>query len=553
MGILRSLRSGADVSTALKSVEATTPQIPDIFEQRLEKVYDIPQSKEPPAVLSLYGLLQPFDQATSSPSSSGRNSVQWTTVIKDPEIISYLLDLYFTYHHPLCLVIPEPLIRADMASGRTRHCSPVLINAILAVACTFLGLQDDVKSANDLWPSVEDFFIEAERLLAEHPEPSLTAVAALCLLAVVENLHLRCQRARKLSGRAICMALFLGLPLGRTSDEEQTEATADDRALIVVQQQLFWVCYQVDQMASNNAGCAPQIIIDDLGIRLPNIDDIAATGPWDPSSMLVPFSDFRDRSSCWFYLAELAKVVSTTMSPPRALVHSRKNRDIRLWELSYQAWYRRLPASFAVSDTAPGHVIAIHMWYHGCLIQSFRQVAAPGRGDLSVTALQICQNAAKEITDLFSCYRSRYGLRGINAMMCQALLDAYSVHLSCFPSAIKDLLTVVEAFQDVSKRQQWARTWLKRLESQTLHSPVAESAAIVEALFGRHENTSEEGPTVQECSSEKPLVVNRTNATTNIDLIPNAASPEAQNAALAATTRPHRWNDDYFFSPFVRH
>ncbi|OAP63402.1 hypothetical protein AYL99_02629 [Fonsecaea erecta] len=547
--ILRSLRSGSDVSTALKFVEGVRAQTTPILPPCTGTIYSIPQSKGPPAVLPLHGLLQPFDQATSRPSSSERNSVQWTTVNQNPKVISYLLDLYFTNHHPICPVIPEPLIRADMASGRTIYCSPALVNSILAVACTFLGLQDDVKIDNDSWPPTEAFFNETERLLSEYPEPNLTAVAALCLLAMVENLQLRRPAACKLSHRASCMALFLGFQPGLMSDGEQIVAGADEGTLAAVQQQLFWVCFQVNQIVSRNAGYLPQIPVDDFEIRPPDLDDIAAPKPWDASPTSTPSLDRRDRGDCWSYLADLAKIVHASMFQMESLANGRKGMDIRHWEVRYQAWYNRLPASLAVSDTAPAHVVAVHMWYHGCLIQSFRHVSTPEHGGFNLRALQICQTAAKAITNLFSCYRSRCGLRGFNVIMCQALLDAYHVHLGWLPSAIKDLSTVVEAFQELSKRLKWAPMWLKLLESGILHCPDANSTAMVEALFEKHKNTSERAATVQGSSTEKMPTMNHTNASITVDLVTSAAPLGAQ---YEAPIRPPHRNEDYFFSPSVR-
>ncbi|KIW97442.1 uncharacterized protein Z519_01026 [Cladophialophora bantiana CBS 173.52] len=541
--ILRSLRSGADVSTALEAGEAVLAQ-PDVtLGQPLEQRYDLPRPKESPSVLSLYDLLQPFDQASCCLSSNGGNRVRWTTVTQDPEIISHLLELYFTCHHPICPVIPESLIRADMATGGLMYCSPTLMNAVFAVGCTFLGLQDDVKSGNDPWPSVEAFFNEAERLLSEHPEPRFTAVAALSLLAMVENLHLRYQRACMFSSRASCMALFLGLHRGRVSEKEQIMTEADKLTLAAVQQQLFWVCLQVDQMASINAGWQPQIVVDHVEIRRPSTHTGTATHLCTPSPTSLNCGDPR---GCWFYLADLAKIVHTTRLPPRSLSSAHKKINIEHWESRYRVWYNHLPAALAISDPASAHVIVVHMWYHDSLIQSFRPVMALGLADRSLTASRICQDAARAITDLFSQYRRSFGLKGINAMICQALLDAYRVHLGCFPSTMKDILTVVQAFQELSKRQPWAHTWLESLEYQTLHSPAAESATLAE-VFGRHVTMVETIP-VQECAGAVPSIsydcdMAKTNSNVNV------APSDAETAAPCRTLREE---EDYFFSPFAR-
>jgi hypothetical protein len=223
------------------------PQSAEASSKTVQDGYAFAKLRESCSALYLNNIVQPFDKASNGLSSSVANTVAWTTVTQNPEVINHILNLYFTYHHPVCPVIPESLIRDDMANGRTRYCSPTLINAILAVGCTLLGNQDEVNGRIDHWPSVDAFFKETERLLAAHPRPSLTAVAALSLLAMIDNLHLRYQRACSFSARASCMALLLGLHMWNVSDKERNMVGTERRTFAAVRQQLFWVCFQVDQ------------------------------------------------------------------------------------------------------------------------------------------------------------------------------------------------------------------------------------------------------------------------------------------------------------------
>jgi hypothetical protein len=249
------------------------------------------------------------------------------------------------------------------------------------------------------------------------------------------------------------------------------------------------------------------------------------------------------------YLAGLAKVVNSTLIQSRSLSVNRKKVEIRNWESKYRTWYSGLPSAFAISESTPAHITAVYMWYHGSLIQSFRPILALG-GDEASMARRICQDASKMVTDLFSHYRDAYGLRGVNAIMCQALFDAYNIRLDWFPppSAIQDMLIVVQAFKDLCKRQQWAQIWLERLESQTLRSRVAGTAAVVEALFGSQSTTSNTSM-LQERAPGTLRADSNMSGATELSNKTNEGPHHLETMAL----RPRHRKDDYFFSPFARH
>lgn len=247
MEIVRSLRSSRNVTTIEKSVESVVTPPEEIPKERMEDENTSMPSGELAFAHPLFGLLQPFDLAPNRLEVRENEVVCWTTVTQDPEVIDHLLTLYFTYHHPICPVIPESLIRMDMANGKTTYCSPTLLNAMLAVGCSFLGFSSETNGSGKHWPTGEAFSNEAEQLLAAHPKPELTGVAALCLLAMLENLQLRYQSSCGFSGRASCMALFLGLHMEIAGDKKSTVVEDHESTLAYVRQQLFWVCFQVDQ------------------------------------------------------------------------------------------------------------------------------------------------------------------------------------------------------------------------------------------------------------------------------------------------------------------
>lgn len=57
----------------------------------------------------------------------------WTRVISDDKLFRRLISAYFYYPHPWGPFVHKDLFLEDMAAGRTRFCSPLLVNAMLAV------------------------------------------------------------------------------------------------------------------------------------------------------------------------------------------------------------------------------------------------------------------------------------------------------------------------------------------------------------------------------------------------------------------------------------
>lgn len=60
---------------------------------------------------------------------------QWTKVSDDDEFLQLLLKLYFLYEHMFMNPFQKDLFLDDMLSGGTEFCSPLLVNAVLALAC----------------------------------------------------------------------------------------------------------------------------------------------------------------------------------------------------------------------------------------------------------------------------------------------------------------------------------------------------------------------------------------------------------------------------------
>ncbi|PYH43447.1 putative C6 transcription factor [Aspergillus saccharolyticus JOP 1030-1] len=91
----------------------------------------------------------------------------WTTVTSDAHFVSHLISLWFTWSHPFGNWIDRDLFLREMQTSKRsgRFCSPFLVNAILADACTYSDYPESYKMPGDAATRGVHFYEEAKRLL----------------------------------------------------------------------------------------------------------------------------------------------------------------------------------------------------------------------------------------------------------------------------------------------------------------------------------------------------------------------------------------------------
>ena len=179
------------------------------------------------------------DEDDKSPVRALIPSEAWTKVTRDAGLVGHLMALYFCWQHPVFVLLSKECFLHDMSKGRTKYCSPLLVNALLSVACGFSDRPelrtdpDDSKTAGDL------FFAEARRLLFEDESSSLTTVQALALMGLREVSCGRDSSGFHYTGRCIRMAIELGLHLADVNPAlTPTE--------VEVRKITFWGCFTLD-------------------------------------------------------------------------------------------------------------------------------------------------------------------------------------------------------------------------------------------------------------------------------------------------------------------
>ena len=175
----------------------------------------------------------------------------WTEVTSDPELILHLLNMYFAWHYTYFTTLSKSLFYRDFQRGKTGHdvkrkttyCTPLLVNAMLALGCHFTSWPQARADPRDSATAGDHFFREAKRLILEndeHENPRLTTVQAFALMSVREAGCGREARGWVYSGMSFRMAYDLGLNIDAGSDNLE-ESEIDARRVTI------WGCFLFDK------------------------------------------------------------------------------------------------------------------------------------------------------------------------------------------------------------------------------------------------------------------------------------------------------------------
>lgn len=197
------------------------------------------------------------DDIATSPGSVEQYQQQenpftsWTTATSDPELIIHLINMYFSWHYTYFTTLSKSLFYRDFLLGKppqdtrrkTEYCTPLLVNAMLALGCHFTSWPAARADPQDSATAGDHFFKEAKRLILEndeHENPRLSTVQALALMSVREA---GCGREAKgwvYSGMSFRMACDLGLNV-ESGNASRDELEVDARRMT------FWGCFLFDK------------------------------------------------------------------------------------------------------------------------------------------------------------------------------------------------------------------------------------------------------------------------------------------------------------------
>lgn len=115
---------------------------------------------------------------------------RWTSVTADSAILDHLFQLYFAWVHPVHTLFSEGHFVDSYKRQSESYCSPVLVNALCAMACHL----HSVAEADELdFERLGDEFSDAVRQSIDPEDRSVTSIQAFAVMFLVD-----CSRGKAL-------------------------------------------------------------------------------------------------------------------------------------------------------------------------------------------------------------------------------------------------------------------------------------------------------------------------------------------------------------------
>ena len=166
----------------------------------------------------------------------------WTSVTSNGAFVEHLLALYFCWEYPTFASLSKEHFLGDFKAGNPRHCSSLLVNAILALGCRFSSQAAARSDPSDFQTAGNHFFAEAVRILElQKDRHVLTTVQAIGLMSIREASCGRTSQSLFLSGQSIRLAVEMGLHLN--PDHGGPVVDEDEQA---VRSATFWGAFSLD-------------------------------------------------------------------------------------------------------------------------------------------------------------------------------------------------------------------------------------------------------------------------------------------------------------------
>jgi hypothetical protein len=374
--ILDAIRKGseADVDDIIQLIRSNQDENWDSIAESAKKITSSSAEKKPSAYLS--GVLDTFSVKTSTKPGEARQyghtsnlhllaeepesriselmrPGSWTSVTEDSGLVQHLINVYLSWGHPLYTLFSEELFMHGMEDRKVKYCTPLLVNAVLALGCHFSDRPEARADPSDPSSIGDHFFAEAERLFREDSRPCLTTVQALGLMSLQQAMNNRDSSGWSLMCQTMGMVIELGLHKEAPPNGKITPSEAVARRIT------FWGAYFLQTAW---AICVGRItLLPRRAIRMdkPTLLDHLEQKPWKPYEHAgytggpSPLEQPGYRHTLilhTIFLCEYIDDIVELFYAPRDRVTSRR---LQSYHEKLQTWYRNLPESLAIKRDSP--------------------------------------------------------------------------------------------------------------------------------------------------------------------------------------------------------
>ncbi|KAI5287987.1 hypothetical protein KEM54_005561 [Ascosphaera aggregata] len=360
------------------------------------------------------------------------------------ELALHLLDLHWNRQHHSFLLTYRPAIMRDLMNGGGPHCSKFLVNAIFACSSKYSKRAEVREDIHDPQTAGKRFFDRCDQLLRDESLlhfSSIPTVVGLLLLGSTYNAVGDVSKGWLYTGYALRMVFDLGLHL----DCRETIANAEE---LEIRRRVFWGSFICDKLQSLYLG-RPMAIhlrdahvsrnlmdtIEEKELYIPYVDpqfptDIPFQTVPTPVHSVSTFQRLCLLSRIMTKIINRFYVVGATAANARASLES-IDEALSSWrehlppELVFEPWND----SIGVQPHRPApNIMILNAVYNSLIILLHRPFISDGHLRSAIapaSSWKRCSDAASNITNIATAYRSSYTLRG------SAYLLGYCVYVAC--------------------------------------------------------------------------------------------------------------------------
>ncbi|KAF5239891.1 hypothetical protein FANTH_9773 [Fusarium anthophilum] len=336
----------------------------------------------------------------------------WTAITNNINLILHLLALYFCWEYPVFAPLSKKHFLQDFRDGRHRYCSPLLVNALLALGCRFSTNLIIRTDSEDPQPAGDHFFKEAQRLFDQETDRhSLTTIQALGIMSIREANCGRGSESRYYAGQSIRLAFEMGLHRGPDNGDQEE---------LAVQLATFWGAFSLDNASSLVTGSLPNCsYTPHLPSKPPVVRDVEA-------SVWVPYIDDDAPLQLQYEQPSNERSVYRCLSQGLLGIYT-----------EYLDWYNGVPEALRLGHNFTPAVLFTHMYYHFATLLLFWPFVNLRIIESEVSPRDVCLQAANAIQGFLTSYSRIYPLKLAPSFVPYFALASSIIHLALMAGTVQ--------------------------------------------------------------------------------------------------------------------